>query len=224
MADEQRQSGLNSGSAQVLEDLIFQRRSVRKYKGDPLPQSWVEAMLRCAHQAPSPSNSQPVRFVRIDSPHMRDALREALVSGHRRLVERHRAMNGAARLRNWINAYLRYAEFMFTAPVLLAVGIYTETEGFSSKLAAAGLMDVSARHVSDVDITVGLALNGLLLKAQSLGVGSCILTAPLVFIEGVEDLLHLEKIAVKCFVTLGMAAETPKSPGRISLDAVVQVI
>jgi nitroreductase len=133
-------------------------------------------------------------------------------------------MNAPARLRNWINAYLRYAQFMFTAPVLLAVGTHTETEGFSSKLAAAGLMDAPVRHASDVDITVGLALNGLLLKAQSLGVGGCILTAPLVFIEGVEDLLHLEKIAVKCFVTLGMAVETPKSPPRMPLDAVVQVI
>lgn len=224
MADEQRQSGLNSRSAQVLDDLVFQRRSVRKYKSDPLPPSWVEAMLRCAHQAPSPSNSQPVRFVRIDSQHLRDALKEALVGGHSRLIERHRALHGPARLRNWINAYLRYAEFMFTAPVLLAVGTSTVTEGFSSKLAAAGLMDAPVRHATDVDITVGLALNGLLLKAQSLGVGSCILTAPLVFIEGVEDLLQLEKITVKCFVTLGMAAETPTSPGRLSLDAVVQVI
>jgi nitroreductase len=224
MADEQRQSGLNSRSAQVLDDLVFQRRSVRKYKSDPLPPSWVEAMLRCAHQAPSPSNSQPVRFVHIVSPHLKDALKEALVSGHRRFIERHRAMHGPARLRNWINAYLRFAEFMFSAPVLLAVGTYTGTEGFSSKLAAAGLMDAPVRHALDVDMTVGLALNGLLLKAQSLGVGSCILTAPLVFIEGVEDLLHLEKIAVKCFVTLGMAAERPKSPGRIPLDAVVQVI
>lgn len=224
MADEQRQGGLSNRSAQVLDDLVFQRRSIRKYKSDPLPQSWVEAMLRCAHQAPSPSNSQPVRFVRIDSPHLKDALKEALVSGHNRFIERHQAMNGPARMRNWINAYLRFARFMFTAPVLLAVGTYTETEGFSSKLAAAGLMDAPVRHASDVDITVGLALNGLLLKAQSLGVGSCILTAPLVFIEGVEDLLHLEKIAVKCFVTLGIAAERPKSPGRLPLDAVVQVI
>jgi nitroreductase len=224
MADEQRQSGLNSRSAQVLDDLVFQRRSVRKYKCDPLPQSWVEAMLRCAHQAPSPSNSQPVRFVRIESAHLKDALKEALISGHSRLIERHRAMNGPARLRNWINAYLRYAEFMFTAPVLLAVGTHTGTEGFSSKLAAAGLMDAPVRRASDVDITVGLALNGLLLKAQSLGVGGCILTAPLVYIKNVEDLLHLDKIAVKCFVTLGMAAETPKSPARMPLDAVVQVI
>lgn len=224
MADEQRQSGLSNRSAQVLDDLVFQRRSIRKYKSDPLPPSWVEAMLRCAHQAPSPSNSQPVRFVRIDSPHLKDALKKALVSGHNRLIERHRAMNGPARLRNRINAYWRFARVMFTAPLLLAVGTYTGTEGFSSRLAAAGLMDAPVRHASDVDITVGLALNGLLLKAQSLGVGSCILTAPLVFIEGVEDLLHLEKIAVKCFVTLGIAAECPESSGRMPLDAVVQVI
>ena len=54
---------------------------------------------------------------------------------------------------------------------------------------------------------MGLALKGLLLKAQALGVGSCILTAPLVFIGGVDQLLNLHNVQIKCFVTLGLADE-----------------
>ena len=34
-----------------------------------------------------------------------------------------------------------------------------------------------------VDIAVGLALKGYLLKGEELGLGSCILTAPLIFIQ-----------------------------------------
>ena len=208
----------------MLDDLVRQRRSIRKYKPDPLPEAWIESMLRCAHQAPSPSNSQPVVFVRIDSRHHRCNLHRALADGHGRLIARHKDENGSARLRNRINAYRRYAEFMFTAPVLLAVGVRMGIEGFASRLAAAGLREEDGRQACDMDITVGLTLNGLLLKAQALGVGSCILTAPLVFIEHVESLLGLEKISIRSFVTLGLADETPSPPQKTPLSEAIKVI
>ena len=224
MAEDWNQSRLDTSQPAVLDELVSRRRSIRKYKSDPLPEAWIEAMLQCAHQAPSPSNSQPVVFVRIDSQHHRNNLHQTLADGHKQLIARHKAENGPARLRNWINAYRRYAEFMFTAPVLLAVGVRHGIGGFASKLEAAGLRPDDGRQQCDLDITVGLALNGLLLKAQELGVGSCILTAPLVFIEDVEALLGLEKICIRSFVTLGLADETPSPPQRRSLSETVKVI
>lgn len=224
MADDRQTGGLTETPSRVLDDLVFGRRSIRKYKKDPLPEAWVRAILDCAHQAPSPSNSQPVRFVCVESDHHIEALRESLATGHGRLMDRHKAKNGPARLRNWINAYHRYSQFMFAAPVLLAVGITTEAGGFSSKLAAADLIDKDHRQQTDMDMTVGLALQGLMLKARSLGVGSCILTAPLVFMESVEQLLGLEHIIIKCFVTMGLADEEPKAPERLPLPSVVEVI
>lgn len=224
MADDRQSGGLAGNSARVLDDLVFGRRSIRKYKKDPLPEAWLGAILGCAHQAPSPSNSQPVRFVRIATDDHIEALKRSLADGHNRLITKHKTMKGTARLRNWINAYRRYSQFMFTAPELLAVGVSTEEEGFASKLAAAGLIDNDLRQHTDMDITVGLALQSLMLKAQALGVGSCVLTAPLVFMEKVEPLLGLDKIVIKCFVTLGMADEKPKAPERLPLPSVIQVI
>ena len=75
-----------------------------------------------------------------------------------------------------------------------------------------------------MDLTVGLALKGLLLKAQALGVGSCILTAPLLFIGDVEKVLGVEQVVVKCFVTLGLADEAPEAPERQPLANVVEVV
>ncbi len=224
MADKPHQSRLIDDQSRMLDNLIFQRRSIRKYKPDPLPEAWVKAMLQCAHQAPSPSNSQPVVFVHIDSRHHKENLQQALAEGHERLITRHKANNGPARLRNWINAYRRYAEFMFTAPVLLAVGVRHGIQGFASRLAAGGLLEDDGRRQCDPDITVGLALKGLLLKAQALGVGSCILTAPLVFIAEVEPLLGLEKISIRAFVTLGLADEAPSPTPRRPLSEAVVVI
>jgi hypothetical protein len=59
---------------------------------------------------------------------------------------------------------------------------------------------------------VGLALKGFILKGQELGLGTCILTAPLIFISNiskVEEILGLENTRIKCFVTVGFPDEVP---------------
>ncbi len=224
MADDQRQSRMMGPSSDRVDQLIFQRRSIRRYKSDALPEEWIQAMLACAHQAPSPANSQPVRFVRIHSRVIKDNLQQAVAAGHDRLLAEHRAAGAPVRLRNWINAYRRYSEFMFTAPVLLAVGVDTGIKGFARRLGEAGLVVPGRHSEAEMDITVGLALQGLLLKAQAMGVGSCILTAPLLFIQAVEAVLGLERLAVKCFVTLGLADEAPKATERRPLADVVKVV
>jgi nitroreductase len=216
---------MNLRSADVVETLIRERRSIRKYKSDPLPQNWIDAMLQCAHLAPSPSNSQPVRYVRIDTQDCRNKLHRAFIDGHARFIAKHKTAGGSAKLRNWINAYKRFAEFMYKAPVLLAVGVTTQqTQGFAGRLAEAGLLERNMRQSSDLNMTVGLAVSGLMLKAQALGVGSCILTAPLVFIDAPEQLLDLNDIKIKCFMTLGLADEILSPTSRKPLTDVVRVI
>lgn len=223
MENQQCQSGLTGDRARIFEALVFERRSVRKYRPDPVPDGWLTAMLRCAHQTPSPSNSQPVRFVRIRSQPSRERLEKALADGYAQLMRRHEDAGAGAKLRNWINAYHRYARTLFAAPELIALGV-APTVSFSQRLAAAGLVEAQPAISNDVCITVGLALNALILKAQALGVASCILTAPLTFIEDVETLLELEAVTVLCFVTLGFADAQPDAPPRLPLDSVVMEI
>ncbi len=224
MADDRIPGSVEEPPAAVVERLIFQRRSIRRFQDRPVPEAWIEAMLRCAHQAPSPSNRQPVRFVRIESEAARESLRRALTSGHEALLDQHRSRRGPARLRNRINVYRRYAEVMFAAPLLLAIGVSHEKSGFGDHLAAGGLDPLDSGPAPDLDITVGLALQGLMLKAQGLGMGSCVLTAPLVFIGDAARLLGLENLTVRCFLALGFPGESPRPSPRISLDAVVQVV
>jgi nitroreductase len=216
--------GMNRYFADVLDDLIRQRRSIRRYKNDPLPEPWIASMLDCVRQAPSASNSQPVRFVRITSPAYRKALKDQLDSGHAHLLEQHGRKRLPARLRNWINVYRRYCDFMFAAPVLFAVCVTGKSNGFAHKLIHAGLLCAEKHQSVDTEITVGLALKGLMLKAQALGVGSCVLTAPLVFIQEPEKVLNLQDLQIRCFLTLGFADEKPPQPERLPLTAIASEI
>ena len=227
MAAKDSQSSLSDGrpcTADLLEELIMARRSIRRYTDRPVPEAWIEAVLRCGAQAPSPSNSQPVRFARIVSKNLRDSLHQALLDGHARLLDRNREKGGGAKLRNRINTYRRYAEFMVHAPVLMALGLTSGGMTFAGHLVAADLMDHDPRQGVDGLITVGLALKGMLLKAQALGLGSCILTAPLVFIREAEQLLGLPDFRLACLLTLGFADESPPPGTRLPLEAVCKVL
>jgi nitroreductase len=192
-----------------LDTLINGRRSIRRYKQNLPPEEWIKEMILAAMRAPSPTNSQPVRFIRILSPEVKDHLHQAMVRGRERLLEAVKENSSSKRLKNWVNAYLRFSEFMFTAPVLFAVGTTLTFVSLSERLFRAGMMEQGHKKHRDVDIAVGLALKGYLLKGEELGLGSCILTAPLIFIEEPEKILSLERIEIKCFVTTGDPDEEP---------------
>ena len=60
--------------AQLLE-LFRWRRDVRQFKREPLPQGTFERLLKIACLAPSVGLSEPWRFVVVDSPSRRQAIR-----------------------------------------------------------------------------------------------------------------------------------------------------
>jgi nitroreductase len=192
-----------------LDKLIEGRRSIRKYKPESPPQECVRKMILAAMRAPSPSNSQPVRFIRILSPELKDRLLQAMRTGEERLLEAVKNSSSSKRLRNWVNTYSRFSEFMFAAPVLFAVGTAVTFLNLAERLFRAGAMEQGHKKHRDIDIAVGLALKGYLLKGEEFGLGSCILTAPLIFIQEPEDILGLKGLEIKCFVTTGYPNEEP---------------
>ena len=207
-----------------LEDLINKRRSIRKYKPDNPPEEWINSMLHCALMAPSPSNSQPVQFIRISSKSKRDTLYEALNSGKQKFLSNIESKEEAKKLKNLINTYYRYSEFMFKAPVLFAVGTITSYKSFSKRMFEEGIDGYDRREETSLDITVGLTLKGFILKGEELGMGTCILTGPLVFIPNIEAILGINDVRIKCFITAGFPDEKPDTPPRKSIAEIVSEI
>lgn len=193
----------------ALDDLIFKRRSVRKYKPEPPPEESIAAMLSSAARAPSPTNSRPVRFIRIRSAAVREALFQAMNEGYRTYLEAAKTCKRPRHTTNVINVYWRYSKFISQAPLLFAVGTVTERTGLSKKLSEAEMVEGVERLETDVDIAVGLALKGFILKGVELGVGTCILTAPLSFIGDIQSIVRIDSVRIKCLVTAGFPDEEP---------------
>jgi 5,6-dimethylbenzimidazole synthase len=58
-----------------LRELLTWRRDVRRFRRDPLPEGAVERLIETACLAPSVGLSQPWRFVLVDAPERRAAIR-----------------------------------------------------------------------------------------------------------------------------------------------------
>jgi nitroreductase len=56
-------------------DVIYSRRSIRKYKNTPVPKELLETLLKAAMAAPTATNAQPWEFVVITEPETLAALR-----------------------------------------------------------------------------------------------------------------------------------------------------
>jgi hypothetical protein len=59
-----------------LKDLMVWRRDVRRFKTDPVPANLLDNLLDIAQLAPSVGNSQPWRWISVESPALREAMRE----------------------------------------------------------------------------------------------------------------------------------------------------
>ncbi len=59
-----------------LEQLFAWRRDVRRFRNDPIAEPVLDELLVLANLAPSVGNSQPWRWVRVDSSDARRAIRE----------------------------------------------------------------------------------------------------------------------------------------------------
>ncbi len=206
----------------ALDELIRKRRSIRKYKMELPLESDMERMLRAACYAPSPSNSQPVRFIEICSRPCKKQLEQEMGRKKEALLTAAEQCERPKRVKNIINTYYRYSEWMFSAPILLAAGVVKESSGFSGKLFEAGLL--KAHESRDSEVSLGLALKGFILKAEDLGLGTCILTAPLVFAPDIAHILGVDDVEIRCLITVGYPDETPAPIVRKAVNEIYRKV
>ena len=66
----------DAGFRDQLAILFRWRRDVRRFRADPVPEHTLDRLLRTACLAPSVGLSEPWRFVRVDAPDRRAAIRD----------------------------------------------------------------------------------------------------------------------------------------------------
>jgi len=184
-----------------LFDIIRTRRSIRRYRDQPVPVEVLRRLLDAARWAPSAHNRQPWRFAVVTDPARRDSL--ARVMGER--FRSDLAADGVpgeqidrqvARSRHRIG----------TAPALVVVCLSMADMDWypdARRQEAERTMAVQS---------VALAAQNLLLAAHGEGLGACWMCAPLFCADVVRDELSLpDDWEAQALITIGYPAEQRES-------------
>jgi F420 biosynthesis protein FbiB-like protein len=180
-----------------IQQTIMSRRSIRRYRIDPVPREVVESLLNAAVWAPSAHNRQPWRFCVVEQQDTKENL----------------AREMGARLRRDLEAD-GVAEDVIAA----------DTGRSYSRMTSAPLLIVLCLSMSDMDIypdarrahneylmavqSTAMAAQNLLLAAHDAGLGACWLCAPLFCSDTVKTTLDLpEDWQPQALITLGYPAE-----------------
>lgn len=192
---------------QDILDVIRSRRSIRRYRAEPVPREIILRILDAARWAPSAHNRQPWRFAVLESADNKSALASAM--GERLRADLTR--DGVAQELVEKDASRSYQRIT-GAPVVIVICVTLRD------------MDVYAdapRNQSEYIMatqSVAMATQNLLLAAHALGLGACWMCAPLFVHDTVRDILKLDSDwEPQALVTVGYPAED-KSKERGGLE------
>jgi nicotinate-nucleotide--dimethylbenzimidazole phosphoribosyltransferase len=175
---------------------IAERRDIRRFRTDPLPEPLLQRLLEAAHQAPSVGLMQPWRFILIRSEHTKAAMQA--LAARERLVQ---ADHFDGRARQYLDLKI---EGIREAPLSICVCCDRDSRG----------REVLGRHtIPDTDLySTCLAIENLWLAARAEGVGvgwvSFYQPADLSSLLGLPE--HVVPVAWLC---IGYPDERPSRPG-----------
>jgi nitroreductase len=194
-------------------EIITSRKSIRRFKPDPVPDEMIDKILESARWAPTGENYQPWRFIVVRDQETRNKIGDLakVGSGSRmtawycmgHMQERFAAIEDPekrARVLRFMYS-VEVSEFAKTCPVVIAV--------------------LGSLQLGSVDVPYDLsaAVENMLLEAVSLGLGGCWVHGP---VASSRDAVKFKKILniptemnaykVIAYVAIGYALEKRKYP------------
>lgn len=185
-----------------IKDALKQRRSTRRYKNHPVPEALVSEVLETAGWAPSAHNSQPWRFIVLQSNEPKRELAHQMAEAWSNDLKKEAATIEKEKFDERVE---RFAN----APVLIIACLTMEgLRKFPDK----------EKQLTERDLAVeslGAGLENLLLAAHAAGLGACWFCAPAFCKDTVRKALKIpDSIEPAALISLGYPAESPAAPNR----------
>jgi nitroreductase len=186
-------------------EAIEARKSIRKFKSDPVPADQIQKILKAATLAPSGKNKQPWRFFVIQGEEKRAEMVSVLRKGIAAAKERGESAGSSE----------NSARIMEQAPVTIFVfnpyGIFPWQEHSTGQIFTE-LVDIQS---------TGAAIQNMLLAAQDLGLGTLWICDVFYAYEELCEWLG-EKTEMVAAISLGYADESPAPRPRKTVEDVTR--
>jgi nitroreductase len=174
-------------------DVFQQRRSVRKYKSDPVPQEHILKIIDAARMAPTSGNQQPWKFLIVQDKNKINELKEACI---KEAFEQNENPDSSfkERITGIFSNYL-------SAPVYIVI-----------------LTDNNSKYPSYNHWDGPLAAGYLLLAARALGYGTVFITDAISEKVTKKVLQIPDNYTRVCITPLGIPEEWPSTPEKKELE------
>ncbi|WP_027364260.1 nitroreductase family protein [Desulfotruncus alcoholivorax] len=197
-----------------LKQAIEQRRSIRKYKTDPLTAGCIEELLEAARLAPSGTNIQPWRFVVVESAEMRKKLSQCTM-GINFIEQAPVTIVCCADLDAVETRPKRIAELREAGAFAETVFEKLNMEDYLNKRE----MDRNAARAY-VSLNVAIAAEHIVLRAADLGLGTC--WVMMFNQKEVKKLLELgDNLVVVALIPVGYPDQAPPQRPRFKLEDIL---
>ncbi|MEE9605287.1 MAG: nitroreductase family protein [Candidatus Scalindua sp.] len=194
-------------------EAIKKRRSIRKFKPDPIPEEKIRLLLESARLAPSGTNTQPWRFIVVKDDDTKKKLQEA--AHNQRHVRRAPVIIACC-------ADLKaFTEFPKRVDELIKSGALPErTRDVFVPYLRKGTDTVTKQGlVMAAAVNVSIAVEHMVLRAVELGLGTC-------WVRWYDDdkikkILGIpEFVEVMALLPVGIPDEDPEPRPRLSIDKI----
>jgi len=195
---------------EALQPFLRSRRSVRRFRPDPIDPALIRGLLEAARWAPSPHNRQPWRFVVLQKAASRQRLAQAM--GERLRAER--LADGADPQAVQADVSRSYSRITGAPLAVLLCMTLEQMDRYPDARRSRAERRMAVQGVA-------MAGQNLLLAAHAAGLGGCWICAPLFAPEVVRQVLKLpEDWDPQGLVVLGWPAESPPERERMPLEQV----
>ncbi len=194
--------GYDSLAVKAVLETMRNRRTVREFRPNSIPNERIDAIIDAARFAPTAGNIQPWKFVVIDTRGRLDSLTVILKESWSKKIESHTELTPADR-ETYISQGRAYLDKVMKAPVYILV--FADTAA-SPKYA---LFDAC------------LAMENLMLAARALGYGTGFFTT--YFPEEVmkEFVKAPDELKFLCATPVGIPKEWPDTPPKKNLNDIL---
>lgn len=201
---------------QVLE-VIKNRKSIRKYKPDPVPREKVELLLEAARWAPSGENAQPWRFIIVEDKEKIKAMGKVAAMADRRQFSAEFAAGETEKRLKKIKDPKKRQKIM---EKLTGGHVSSFLENAPMVIIVCGRKDVW-----DLPYDCSAAIENILIMAVAAGLGTCWVESPVMDVrdeEKIKEMLQIPKsFKVLTAISVGYPDEAPKPRPRLSQEELV---
>jgi len=194
-------------------DVLKSRRSIREFTDAKPTHAQIEQVIEVAAWAPSNHNRQGWKFLVYEDKQKITELANAI----RQFLQT--SLQAASRqLSAHRDELLHFACIFEKAPVVI-IALHKKSPAMGRSIMALADSDRASGEM----ISTAMACQNLLLAAHAMGLGSCIMTAPLLAGEVWRTMSDLPAgFDPTCLITLGYPAAIPEMPKRKKMEHILE--